>query len=1044
MISDTDNFSDISLDRDGASETSTAAEAASYYSPLAELDSMGNLQSVPSAPTLDLNQDQQQHVDGNLNPITAALAQLPNAASTVFSTFSNIIKGSPSQARMEDQAQATSVAEPPQEPVNPYSYMYSSNVDPTAPPPKFFSPTDDSLFMKQSVDQATNNTFRLGGNKKKTYAHIPGLSQNQMANAAQAFNPNPVVMPPMPPQPAVEPANFYQEYQAPPVMNVYENNQPREPEKTNKFSFTSLLPSQLLEKIPSTKNLFGSSDTSSYDQQPAYDKNQSFSVMTSAYEQPSANFFNPTPVTPVNQVEQTVHQSPPPAVNFFTPQQFNTSPFAQPKVDVSPEKIQTEIAKPAMLPSPPQIQSFTPVSFNANPFTSAAVLQASEPPKIDTVSADTNCPPPMFFNPNASSEIFKAGQVDDKRKNPYSSARISRGIGMYKTRATMDTGNTQQVVMPPLPVAQPAAEAQPFSMPQFQQFEQPKAPSRPPSIPPLPASYNQNNQTPFATPVGLFQPEVNQLPSSPSPVTMFQPTVEAKQQPLVHPQSLPANQEAVFQPMSNLNQTQPPSINPVKMFQPPSEVNQPIKPPAAMFKPALEVNQPSQFANQEAVVTQTSNVTNQQPPSSQPQSFNQVFQAPSDVNRPSKPPSVDPIQMFQSQMQPQPSTHAPIAVASFFDAPPKTYAAASYSSPKPTATQTVTKSDLNVSENSPAVNFFQSPMVAQFGNLQNLSTSTPETSSSINFFQPVPSAPEITLDSSSSSSSNFFVNEQQVVPQIKEDTATFDSPMANSTVQAANNDNGNDISDKLDSLSMSENIGSTLSLFATSELDATLTQKSTATPFESLIPKYLDTQVHAVRSTPSPAAQSKSYRPVYRHWFYQALYWHPFAMSDSLALDDAVANEKETVLTDGARFEVNLTERRRTSIYWLSGSNAIRRCSWFFKNPNGSETNLIPFDEATADFLEAEYEKAVLHGSWNHRLHLPNAAEEFCVITSATSIEYHQIGQVLVVKRGVDEFVIDDGEEMAIDHLIISVSNFGDKIDDSGKKTSRNFFSDEL
>lgn len=158
-------------------------------------------------------------------------------------------------------------------------------------------------------------------------------------------------------------------------------------------------------------------------------------------------------------------------------------------------------------------------------------------------------------------------------------------------------------------------------------------------------------------------------------------------------------------------------------------------------------------------------------------------------------------------------------------------------------------------------------------------------------------------------------------------------------------------------------------------------------------------------------------------------------MSDSLALDEALMNHQETVVTDGGRFEVNLTERRRSSIYWLSGSNMVRRCSWFYKNPNGDETNLIPFEETVAEFMESEYEKAALNSSYFCKTvsQLPNS-EEFLVLKDATSMEYHQLGQVLVVKRGVDEFVIEDGEEAAVDHLIISVSNFGDKIDDSGKR----------
>jgi hypothetical protein len=238
-----------------------------------------------------------------------------------------------------------------------------------------------------------------------------------------------------------------------------------------------------------------------------------------------------------------------------------------------------------------------------------------------------------------------------------------------------------------------------------------------------------------------------------------------------------------------------------------------------------------------------------------------------------------------------------------------------------------------------------------------------------------------------------------------------------------------DANDKIDQLS--ENIGSTLSLFATSELDASVRKPSAQ--LESMIPKYLDTQV---ASRPPPT--NKTYRPVYRHWFYQSLNWRPFAMSDSLALDEALTTDKEVVETDGGRFEVNMKERKRFSVYWSGGSNAIRRCSWFFKNPNNSENSFIPFDEATAEFLEAEYEKAMVNNSWNHKISVGDTGD-FVTIKDSMSIEYHQMGQALIVKRGVDEFVIDDGEEAAVDHLVISVSNFGDKTDSNCKFFKNSF-----
>lgn len=1085
-ISDTDNFSDVSLDRDGASDTTpTPADPIGYYSPLAELDSMGNLPNIQGAPTLDLTQDQ-PHIDANLNPISAALAQLPNAASTVFSTFSNIIKGSGSHPRFEEQSQTQSVTEPPQEPV--YGYMYAANSDATAPPPSFFSPSDDSLFKKTTFEPMTNNTFRLGGNKKKTYAHIPGLSTNQQTQAApQNFNSNSPV-PPLPPQPTpvTEPTAYYhQDYQAPAnVTNDYGNQQQaKEPEKTNKFSLTSLLPSQLFEKIPVTKNLFGSTEPA-YDnhQPPSY--NQDFDVMTSTYSEPqqTANFFNrqpdvneAAPFVGVAQSNQIVQQSAPPSVNFFNPQQFNTSPFSQSKSSLNENNAVPNIPQPPMTITPtPQNPTFNQSFFNPTPSSN----QPGEPPKIDAVSADTNCPPPTFFNPMMASEIFKPSQVDDKPKNPYSSSRLARGIGMYKARPASEASmNNQQIVMPPMPVASqhfeqfapvPSANAMQFQ-PQIATTNVSQFPSTPIAnvtqfspdqtqfLPPPDNSMMQISSNPDKMMTQFPPVNVTQLPPAPvSSVTQFPPAANVTQFT-----TSTVFGEASFSPDldSKMMQFPPASVANVTSFQP-SPINNVTQAPAAnatqfsstvsdqsQFPPLPDFNMtplpPSSEANlthfppppasdiviQNSQPTQFLPLPDQQKISSRPPSIpplpavnyggNNIEPAPLNAN---------PVSFFQPQMER--NSNPPVSTqpaVSFFDS--ALQFVPQFQPFQASAVQpSHKKSDLNVPEihdQPSAINFFHIPTAAD----QSLNTSAPI----MGFFQPAPSAPVGNKsDFETSSVNSLFSNE----PSLADAKEVFDTKeeMLNFTtdsVDSAVNEIANEVMDKLDSLSMSENIGSTLSLFATSELDSAL--KTSSVQFESMIPKFLDTQLAAdnTRATSSPAL-SKNYRPVYRHWFFQNLYWHPFAMSDSLALDDALLGGKEIVITDGGRFEVDLKERRRSSVYWSSGSNAIRRCSWFYKNPNNAEANLLPFEESTADFMESEYEKAISNNSWNHQIALPNS-DKFLLIKDPINIEFHDMGQALVVKRGVDEFVIDDGEEAPVDHLIVSVSNFGDKIDDSGE-----------
>lgn len=138
-------------------------------------------------------------------PLTNLLAQLPTAASTVFSTFSNMIKGTtattrdnidsslnsntPSQIQTQDYSQSTFT---PYEDPNAYNYSLmnpQSVVNPINP--TFYSPSDYSgIASKKNVsDTKTNNTFRIGGGRK-VYAHIPGLTSKHLDNNFQAVQGN--------------------------------------------------------------------------------------------------------------------------------------------------------------------------------------------------------------------------------------------------------------------------------------------------------------------------------------------------------------------------------------------------------------------------------------------------------------------------------------------------------------------------------------------------------------------------------------------------------------------------------------------------------------------------------------------------------------------------------------------------------------------------------------------------------------------------------------------------------------------------------------
>ena len=788
--------------------------------------------------------------------------------------------------------------------------------------------------------------------------------------------------------------------------------------------------------------------------------------------------------------------------------------------------------------TPPQTHAFHQTAFNPSPLPSNPIA-ANQPPQIAAVSADTNCPPPTFFNPNDATQMFKSPQGDDGRpKNPYSSSRISRRVGMYKPRTTSETQQTvQPAPMPPMPTPEQQNNFYGNSFP----MEQQQVPSRPPSIPPLPGNYSANQQVEvtsttnsvptlmapsasneppagnffYQPPVSIQQPSVPlyQEPAAPglkksdlnvpevnnvaSPLHFFQP------QPLQHENSAsssffqPPPMQEVNQPQpqpSQMNNSsvqnffQPPPVSqaPMQEFirtatpnqfqQPPQPSRSPVQnffepPPVAQPsigffqpRPSTEVDSGPMSFSQSSPLPADSNATQSFFP---PPSMAQVeaSSAPSFFEPPpiENPPKVDEVSNVPSSFsffQPPPpeNTSTPdlndsssadyelLSNSSNFFPPPNDVQFNEPSNffqppPPPTQVDSVFAADRNISESSstPTLNFFQSNSTSQAGNfIQNGSRSNSLVTSSINFFQPIPSAPEEAPSQGESSSMNSFFENGAILSPIEalpqpDELPSFASSVNSISVQPSNIDTATEMSEQLESLSLlSDNIGSTLSLFATSELDASSIQKPIA--FDSMIPKYLDAQIASSieRSTASPTLSQKPYRPVYRHWFYQSLYWHPFAMTDSMALDEAFNAGREFVVTDGGRCEVNLKDKKRSSIYWSSGKNAIRRCSWFYKNPRGNEQNLIPFEEATADFMESEYEQALLHNIWNRRLQIPNS-DDYLSFMDAANFEYHQMGQTLTVKRGVDEFVIDDGEEGVIDHLIISISNFGDKIDDSGE-----------
>lgn len=186
------------------------------------------------------------------------------------------------------------------------------------------------------------------------------------------------------------------------------------------------------------------------------------------------------------------------------------------------------------------------------------------------------------------------------------------------------------------------------------------------------------------------------------------------------------------------------------------------------------------------------------------------------------------------------------------------------------------------------------------------------------------------------------------------------------------------------------------------------------------------------------------YRPVYHHWFFRKevetkVLWQPFSMVDSLALEEAFISTEiapETLVpTDGGRYDVNILRRQKSSVYWQESPSEVRRCSWFYKG--STDTHYVPYEENVSTRLEEEFKIATTTNVWHRRVEFPNGET---VVFHGPNVMVHFLqatspdawgntpqtpSRPRVVKRGVDEFDIDEGEPVKIDHLLFLVHGIG-------------------
>ncbi|KAH1022969.1 hypothetical protein HUJ04_012269, partial [Dendroctonus ponderosae] len=189
------------------------------------------------------------------------------------------------------------------------------------------------------------------------------------------------------------------------------------------------------------------------------------------------------------------------------------------------------------------------------------------------------------------------------------------------------------------------------------------------------------------------------------------------------------------------------------------------------------------------------------------------------------------------------------------------------------------------------------------------------------------------------------------------------------------------------------------------------------------------------------AQTSKTYRPVYHHWFYQnvaedKISWLPFSTVDSLALEDAfISNDLDpdkVIATDGGRYDVNILRRQKCPVYWKGTVSEVRRCSWFYKND--IDRHYVPYDENIAATLEGEFKIAFELSQWHRKVKLASgetvefrASNDLVLLPpqSTTDAASQMPIKPKIVKRGMDEFDIDDGEPAKVDHLLLMVHGIG-------------------
>uniref|UniRef100_A0A182NA74 DDHD domain-containing protein n=1 Tax=Anopheles dirus TaxID=7168 RepID=A0A182NA74_9DIPT len=1191
---DTDSFSEIDLNATSEAQPWSRPPTIDY-NPLQDLEES----DARAGGAGQLGDDGEPPVPSSYLQQTSAItaqfaAQLPNVASTVFSTFSRVIKGSspapPPQASSyandpssyggaygDSQPEFQSVPNPyvlpsssvaplinssAYDPSSPYpsvgdqqqfgaqSAAGLAQSQPPPPPPTFYNPEQvpGSAAAAAAVPPPTApgfaNTYRLGGSKKKTYAHIPGLSttatpaapttSHQQHSAGVAAPSNPFGAAPF-----VPPA---------PVSLQPEVSQPPAVESKSKPSLFGYLPTNILEKLP--KPGFGGERK----EEPVQFAGgiSSGSIVDQFVE------LNAAPV------EVQTSAPPPSALGSGTPAPI-TSFFAPPPA----------AAVPAVVPAPvaPQTNSF----FAPNPLEAAEQVTSIPPAAEPATSA---APPPVFFSP-AQVPTVRVAQSTTSKSNPYSSTRLASGIGRYKNPLAPIVPPAAGSVFlpnqpPPLSAVQPVSPAsepaqappsifapqaipavQPAAAPPISLFN-PTASVTAPSErveehqqhqnidrPPLVPTYQQQ-QVPPPTSAGLSPlatenvfPVVQSDPKpAPTVGSIYNPyapqedrqveqadnSVKAEAEPLASTEqtilqavappvidynfqqpSLPqavdsvhsqidsfniGNAPSVFCPVAqNINDFPAPFLaaeapsKPIvdsrsksseNVLSPPPRPNSNLSEPAAIFPgavPPADIFLPERSAQDAAnpKQTQIAHDNNGNGLSSFFFATDPVQPAPVAVVNPRADAQADAGNFFGSGQPQQTTVPEPTPAIN-----PVDFFNSNTLAPSPVGGSTV---DGNANKTGQTISSV--PLFSFFGRAADPAGGTPAVAAEVSAIKEHPpqvafptdpavgpgeepkQEPEAEQPAPTSSVSNVSsfsalndrYEEEEVEPEQELSRVVDSAP--NEPIFSSDNLFDFKPSAYQDGGFYSHDTGRTYDTYDGNSSMAAMATTSVGAP---------DTTTNTTNTGTSIAESSTTniaYRPTYNHWFYRRevegkSVWSPFTMADSLALEDGLttvlargenaaendSNPPVIVHTDGGRYDVSIRERTRTPVYWKGAANEVRRCSWFYKTV---DSRFVPYEEEVADLLEREYKEAATSGEWHRRVTIPNGET---VVFHGPSVIVHFLqtqnpdawgggsspvpsttNRPRVVKRGIDEFNIDDDEPERIDHLLFMVHGIGEACD---------------